>query len=128
VLKLQQKVNIWMDMMIDYMKNHEIYINEILGEKPDEEKLRELLAYHDKQIQWIQHERLIHLIVTLFVCLFTLLSFGFTVIEFSTMFVILSVLLLILSFSYIIHYYRIENGVQKWYLISNKIRQRLYLK
>ena len=115
-------------MMIDYMKNHEIYINEILGEKPDEEKLRELLAYHDKQIQWIQHERLIHLIVTLFVCLFTLLSFGFTVIEFSTMFVILSVLLLILSFSYIIHYYRIENGVQKWYLIYNKIRQRLYLK
>ncbi|ESP62711.1 hypothetical protein SMITH_645 [Smithella sp. ME-1] len=114
--------------MIDYMKKHEIYINEILDEKPDEEKLRELLAYHDKQIQWIQHERLIHLIVMLFVCLFTLLSFGFTVIEFSTPSVILLVLLLTLSLAYIIHYYRIENGVQKWYLISNQIRQRLYLK
>lgn len=114
--------------MIDYMKKHENYINEMFGKNPDDENLRELLAYHDKQIKWIQHERLIHLIVMLFVCLFTLLSFGFTVIKISTPSVILSVLLLVLSIAYIIHYYRIENGVQKWYLISNQIRQRLYLK
>lgn len=114
--------------MIDYMKKHENYINEMLGKNLDDENLRELLAYHDKQIKWIQHERLIHLIVMLFVCLFTLLSFGFTVIKISTPSVILSVLLLVLSIAYIIHYYRIENGVQKWYLISNQIRQRLYLK
>jgi len=111
--------------MIDYMKKHESYIKEMLGEKPDKEKLRELLAYHDKQIQWIQHERLAHLIVMLFVCLFTLLSFGFTVIRPSTPSIILSGLLLILSLAYIIHYYRIENSVQKWYLISNQIRQKL---
>ncbi|MFZ3057121.1 MAG: hypothetical protein WA098_10220, partial [Smithella sp.] len=80
---------------------------------------------HDKQIQWLQHERLVHLIVMLFVCLFTLLSFGFTVIKISTLSIVLSGLLLILSLAYIIHYYRIENGVQKWYLISNQIRQRL---
>jgi len=114
--------------MIDYMKKHEIYVNEMLGNKPDEEQLRELLAYHDKQIRWIQHERLIHLVVTLFVCLFTLLSFGFTVIDFSMPSVILLALFLILSLAYIIHYYRIENGVQKWYVISNQIRQRIYLK
>lgn len=114
--------------MIDYMKQHENYVTEMLGEKPDEEKLRELLSYHDKQIQWIQHERLVHLIVMLFVCLFTLLCLGFTVIKCSTPSVILSALFLILSLAYIIHYYRIENGVQKWYLISNQIRQRLYLK
>jgi hypothetical protein len=111
--------------MIDYMKKHESYIKEMLGEKPDEEKLRELLAYHDKQIQWIQHERLVHLIVMLFVCLFTLLSFGFIVIRPSTPSIILSGQLLILSLAYIIHYYRIENGVQKWYLISNQIRRKL---
>ena len=108
--------------MIDYMKKHEKYVNEILGGKQGEEKLKELLAYHDKQIQWIQHERLVHLIVMLFVCLFTLLSFGFTVIETSTPSIVLSGLLLILSLAYIIHYYRIENGIQKWYLISNQIR------
>jgi len=71
-------------LMIDYMKKHENYINEMLEKILDEEKVKELLAYHDKQIQWIQHERLTHLIVMLFVCLFTLLSFGFTVIKIST--------------------------------------------
>ena len=111
--------------MIAYMKKHENYVNEMLGKKLNDEELRELFSYHDKQIQWIQHERLAHLIVMLFVCLFTLLSFGFTVIQLSTPSVVISVLLLVLSIAYIIHYYRLENGVQKWYLISNQIRQRL---
>ena len=70
--------------MIDYMKKHENYVKEMLGKKLDEEKLKELLSDHDKQIQWMQHERLVHLIVMLFVCLFTLLSFAFTVIRTST--------------------------------------------
>lgn len=111
--------------MIDYMKKHENYVNEMLEKMLDGETVKELLAYHDRQIQWLQHERLVHLIVMLFVCLFTLLSFGFTVIKISTPSIVLSGLLLILSLAYIIHYYRIENGVQKWYLISNQIRQRL---
>jgi len=111
--------------MIDYMKSHERYVKEMLEKKLDEEKLRELLAYHDKQIQWIQHERLVHLIVMLFVCLFTLLSFGFAVIKTSTPSILLSAVLLILSVAYVIHYYQLENGVQKWYLISNQIKQRL---
>ena len=111
--------------MIDYMKRHENYVKEMLEKKLDSEKLKELLTYHDKQIQWMQHERLVHLIVMLFVCLFTLLSFGFTVIRTSIPSIILSVLLLILSVAYIIHYYQLENSVQKWYLISNQINQRL---
>jgi protein-S-isoprenylcysteine O-methyltransferase Ste14 len=111
--------------MIDYMKKHENYVRDMLEKKLDEEKLKELLAYHDKQIQWMQHERFVHLIVMLFVFLFTLLSFGFTVIRTSTPSIILSGLLLILSVVYLIHYYRLENGVQKWYLISNEIKRRL---
>ena len=108
--------------MIDYMKRHESYVKEMLEKKLDGEKLRELLAYHDKQIQWMQHERLVHLIVMLFVCLFMLLSFGFTIIRTSAPSIILSVFLLILSVAYIIHYYRLENGVQKWYLLYNQIK------
>ena len=111
--------------MIDYIKRHESYVKEMLEKKLKEEELSELLAYHDKQIQWMQHERLVHLIVMLFVCLFTLLSFGFTIIRPSTPSIILSGLLLVLSVAYIIHYYQLENGVQKWYLISNEIKQRL---
>lgn len=111
--------------MIDYMKRHENYVKEMLENKLNEEELSGFLAYHDKQIQWMQQERLVHLIVMLFVFLFTLLSFGFTVIRTSTPSIILSVLLLILSIFYVIHYYRLENGVQKWYMISNQIKQRI---
>ena len=111
--------------MTDYMKRHERYVKDVLEKNPDKEKLKELLAYHDKQIQWMQHERLVHLIVMLFVCLFTLLSFGFTVIRTSTPSLILAALLLILSVAYVIHYYQLENDVQKWYLLSNQINQRL---
>lgn len=113
--------------MIAYMKKHELYIKEMLEKNLNREALLELLAYHDKQIQWMQHERLVHLIVMLFVCLFMLLSFGFTVVMTSVPAIILSVLLLILSVAYIIHYYQLENGVQKWYLLSNEIKQKLQL-
>ena len=111
--------------MTDYMKRHERYVKDVLEKNPDKEKLKELLAYHDKQIQWMQHERLVHLIVMLFVCFFTLLSFGFTVMRTSTPSLILSALLIILSVAYVIHYYQLENDVQKWYLLSNQINQRL---
>jgi hypothetical protein len=110
--------------MIDYMKKHESYVQEVLANNPDAEKLKELLAYHDKQIQWMQHERLVHLIVMLFICLFTLLVFGFSIIQTSLPSMILSVILLILSGAYIVHYYRLENGVQKWYQISNQIKKQ----
>jgi hypothetical protein len=109
--------------MIDYMKKHESYVQEALAKNPDEDKLKELLAYHDKQISWMQHERLVHLIVMLFVCLFTLLVLGFAVIRTSIPSIILFVIFLVLSVAYIIHYYRLENGVQKWYLISNQIKE-----
>jgi hypothetical protein len=107
--------------MIDYMKRHEQHVKEMLAKNLDTEALNELLADHDKQIQWMQHERLAHLIVMLFVCLFTLLSLGFTIIHPLLPCFILSALLLILSVAYVIHYYRLENGVQKWYELANQI-------
>lgn len=111
--------------MIDYMKKHERYVKEMLEKNPAGEELKELLVYHDQQIQWMQHERLVHLIVMLFVCFFALLIFGFAIIRTSVPSIILAVILLILSVAYILHYYRLENCVQQWYLISNQIRQRL---
>jgi len=112
--------------MIDYMKRHEQYIKEMLCRNLSGDALNELLVYHEKQIGWMQHERLIHLIVMLFVCLFTLLILGFTVIRTSWPALVLSFILLILSAAYLIHYFRLENGVQKWYEISNQIRQKIH--
>ena len=115
--------------MIDYIRQHERYIAQRLEANPEQEILGELLAYHDKQISRIQHERLAHLITMLFVCLFFLLAFGFTMVHFALPYLLLTGLLLVLSVAYILHYYRLENSVQRWYVLSNKIRlKRLEIK
>jgi hypothetical protein len=108
--------------MIEYIRRHERYIREFLDSHPDSEALDKLLAYHDKQIAWMQAERLAHLITMMFVCLFFLLSFGWTLVHFTVPYILLTALFLILSAAYILHYYRLENSVQHWYVLSNEIR------
>jgi len=111
--------------MIEYMKKHEQYVREMLNKKLGRDDLAALLAYHDKQIQWMQHERLVHLIVTLFVCLFTLLALGFACFAVSWPALLLCVVFIVLSVAYLVHYFRLENGVQRWYRLSNQIRQSM---
>jgi hypothetical protein len=96
-----------------------------INKNPSPKALRDLLEYHYKQIQWIQHERLAHLLTMLFVCLFALLSLGYSLFNPTVPCFILSGLLIILSVTYVIHYYRLENGVQKRYRLSNEIRDRI---
>lgn len=115
--------------MIEYIQRHERYIQGCLDSHPGKEALDELLAYHDKQIAWMQAERLAHLITMMFVCLFFLLSFGWTLVHFTVPYILLAALLLILSAAYILHYYRLENSVQRWYVLSNGMRlKRLEMK
>jgi len=110
--------------MIGYIKRHESYVKDILEKNPGAEAIADLLAYHDRQILWIQHERLAHLITLLFVCLFALLVLGFTILNPDIPFFILAAILILLSAAYVIHYYRLENGVQRLYGLSNQIHQR----
>jgi hypothetical protein len=111
--------------MIDYIKRHERYVTEILATNPGEDALGELLAYHDKQISWMQQERLAHLITMMFVCLFFLLALGYTLLNPALPGILLTALLLALSAGYLLHYYRLENSVQRWYSLSDRIRKSL---
>jgi len=111
--------------MIDYIKRHERYVTELLETNPGEDALGELLAYHDKQISWMQQERLAHLITMMFVCLFFLLALGYTLVSPALPGILLTALLLALSAGYLLHYYRLENSVQRWYALSDRIRKSL---
>ncbi len=92
------------------------YYKQISGKKltPEEatrEKERLLI-----QIQFFQHERLIHLIVTVLFALLTILSiFASMVIPDQPALLLLDLLFLVLLVPYIFHYYRLENGVQTLY-------------
>ena len=108
--------------MIAHMKRHEHYVREMLEKDLGRAAWLDLMEYHGRQIRWMQHERLVHLLIMLAVCLFALLSLGFVLLVPTLPFFILLALLIVLSSAYIIHYYRLENGVQKWYGLYGEIK------
>ena len=78
------------------------------------------------QIQFFQHERLIHLIVTVLFALLTVAGIFTTLLAdtFQPVLPILDLLFLILLIPYIFHYYVLENGVQKLYTYYDKLVQK----
>ncbi|MFA6939537.1 MAG: hypothetical protein WCQ54_00925 [Clostridiaceae bacterium] len=110
--------------MYKYMKEQQKYVKDQLDNKNcDYIWLQE---YFKAQIRFLSHERLIHLIITLFFSLLLLASIIISFICPSVLLYLLILILFILVFFYIVHYYRLENGIQSWYLIYNKIEEKLH--
>ncbi|MDR0762381.1 MAG: hypothetical protein LBF13_04975 [Campylobacteraceae bacterium] len=72
-------------------------------------------------IEFFRHERLIHLIVTVFVGLCDMISIIIIILSTNYSSFILSALLTILFIFYIFHYYALENGTQKLYLLLDEM-------
>lgn len=68
---------------------------------------------HLTKIKFFQHERLVHLIVTMFFALFVIIFIKFTMM--CSIFSIVLLILTIFLFFYVIYYYKLENGVQYLY-------------
>ncbi len=108
--------------MTKYIKNHTKYILEQMQSGCLSEKI---LDYHHMQIAYLQHERLVHLIV---LCLFTLLFAGvFAFFYFASTYVsfILMIIFAVVEVFYVLHYYLLENTVQRWYRIENTMISHL---
>lgn len=87
--------------------------------------VRDKLKEHLTQIGFFQHERLIHLIVTVTFALLEMLAILLSVIADSLFSILLPVVILILLVPYIRHYYILEKEVQKMYMQYDRIL-RLY--
>ncbi len=85
--------------------------------------LEELKKEHLTQIGFFQHERLIHLIVTVVFALMEMLSLIMTIMSDELFPIILTILILVLLLPYIRHYYILENEVQKMYAQYDRISQ-----
>lgn len=106
------------------LKNHERFVLAVLAQ-PGGEGLAAVRDHHDRRVRDFQHERLIHLLVTLFVALFALLAIGWFLVQPSAGAGALAALLLALTAGYLVHYYRLENGVQRLYGLSLRLDERL---
>lgn len=80
-----------------------------------------ILKEHLVQVGFFQHERLIHLIVTVLFSLALFMDMIMMYISFNLSVIILGAALLILLVPYIMHYYLLENTVQKMYGQYDKI-------
>jgi hypothetical protein len=107
--------------MGDYLKRHEAFVREQLATDADWDGLA---RFHRMQIEFMQHERLIHLLVLLFVGLFTLMTLLFLVLHPVLWVIALLALFVALLVPYVVHYFVLENGVQRWYHLANEIEAR----
>jgi hypothetical protein len=110
-----------------YLKRTEERIEYLAQAKEDSDLLKERLAKEKAellvQIGFFQHERLIHLIVTVLFALMTMLVFLLAMTNFTPWTGVLLLLLLALLIPYIRHYWLLENGTQKLYQYYDKMEE-----
>jgi len=87
----------------------------------------ELLEEHLRMIAWVQHERLVHLIVTVMVVICELFVVDLVLLhpELGVIPAVIMLGLAVLLGFYFWHYFFLENTVQRWYKIAKEMREKL---
>ena len=93
------------------------YLNEY--KKEVEQKLNQ----HITKIKFFQHERLVHLLVTLFFAIFLLISLYISLTQ--NLFIYIVLILLVMLIFYIKHYFFLENNIQYLYKEYDKMINKL---
>ena len=90
------------------------------------EATTELLEEHLRMIAWVQHERLVHLIVTVMVVLCELFTVDLVLLhpELGIVPAVIMLGLAVLLGFYFYHYFFLENTVQRWYRIAEELREK----
>ena len=108
-----------------WCRDHEAYMAEHMEKAADEGELRDLLAWHETKLAWLQHERLVHLIVMVMTVFGELFTDGMVVFTDGQILALIFMygVLIVLIF-YVRHYFVLENTVQRWYMIAEELRKK----
>ena len=98
--------------LLEYTARIDAILNDVNENVYDYELIRD---EHVRQISFFQHERVVHLMVTLFMALLTVSVFIISLFSFTILLLVLFIISLVLTLAYIWHYYTLENGVQYLY-------------
>lgn len=107
-------------------------------ERESEHPTAELIRYHDEMVRNFQHERLIHLMVTLFFAALMVFFATVTIVMYLALppemgiywtlligaAVVIDLILFVTTLMYIRHYYRLENGIEYLYKFTAKLREQ----
>ena len=106
--------------MKDYLKN---YIKEIDNKIRINKITKSDVEEHLIKIQFFQHERLVHLLVTLAYALFTIIFIFLTL--YHPLFFIITIIVLVFLMFYVAHYFFLENNVQYLYKQYDLMKEKL---
>lgn len=90
-------------------------IDSLLAHPEQVSDWKALTEEHLLQISFFQHERLVHLIVTVTFAILTVMTAGILIVTSYVPLIMLFALFMVLLVPYIMHYYTLENEVQKMY-------------
>lgn len=105
-----------------YLAFLERFFSETHTDEENEQMRAELL----RRIKFYQHERLIHLIVTMSFGVFFMLSLILYLSQSGAGLLVLTALFLVMLAAYIKHYYFLENSVQNMYLYYYRIGESVF--
>ena len=106
--------------MKQWCREHEAYV---LCAEPS----AELLELHRRKIKILQHERLVHLIVTVMVVAVELFVVDITLLHpnYGIWPAVVMLALAVLLGFYFYHYFFLENAVQRWYRIEEELEKAM---
>ncbi|MCI1268539.1 MAG: hypothetical protein LKG21_01375 [Ruminococcus sp.] len=106
--------------MKKYLSEYIEYIEKRLENATDTE-LENIFNEHRDKIQFMQHERLIHFMVTMLFTIMLFICLGILSVTGKMSYLAMIIMILGLLVPYIMHYYFLENTVQKMYKIYDEI-------
>ena len=110
--------------MTRQIREYLAYIADFMAEEHIAEDLRAERELLLKRISLYQHERQIHLLVTLAFAVLFMISLALFLVKGGIGIAVLTVLFLVLLVPYIKHYYFLENSVQKLYLYYYELERK----
>lgn len=110
--------------ILEYMNKVQSFMDSDMKDA-DIEKIREVLSEFEIKISYFQHERLIHLIVTVLFAILEVIAISLILTNPSIPAIILSGLFLVLVVPYVMHYYFLENSVQHMYKMRDQILETI---
>lgn len=110
--------------MKKYLLTYKTTVLEFISSRLNDADVSEItvfLAELEKKIDYFQHERLIHLLVTLAFAILEIIAIVSLCTYYTLVSLVLSIMFLILLVPYVFHYYFLENNVQEFYKLRDKI-------
>lgn len=100
-------------------------VDELLDTGSPDTDWERVLREHRDQIAFFQHERLVHLLVSLAFALMELACALVTIVTGELIAAALMALFLVPLVPYVVHYYHLENGTQRLYAQYDALLRRL---